>query len=261
MANIVKYGEMTAEAIAATESVIQSGGQFLRFTVGKTHLRILPPPLGQQSAWVTVHEHFLNPPGGKPVRFACPRMMLKPAQACPACSRADELAKTGNRADRDRAWELRPKVRGYMAAINRKEPEKGVQVVAAGKLILDKLVKIYKDEEEWPATAKSGNFTHPVDGFDIVVTRVGTGKNDTNYEAKAAKAGVSRLAPTDDEIDEILDSAPDLMRFAKVPDADALSEMLAGDAATGEAEQEHEVAPARQLPARARTIQDDAEED
>ena len=46
MANIVKWGELGAEAIAATESAIQSGGQFLKFKVGKTHLRILPPPLG-----------------------------------------------------------------------------------------------------------------------------------------------------------------------------------------------------------------------
>ena len=37
------------------------------------------------------------------------------------------------------------------------------------------IIDLYLDEEDW------GDMTDPVEGYDIKITRTGTGKNDTSY--------------------------------------------------------------------------------
>ncbi len=150
--NIQKYGEFTVDAAEKEEQEIQTSGSFLKLGVGKTVVRVLPPPAGQSLPWTKTYEHYIKVPGAqRAVIFACPRMMSK--RACPACTKADQLNASGNPADRDRAWEFRPRMRAYMNVIARKEPEKGVQVMAVGKAILEKMIKIRKDEDA------GGNFT------------------------------------------------------------------------------------------------------
>jgi len=216
MANIVKHGTFTAEAAEKEEQEIQTSGAFLKLGVGKTTIRVLPPPAGQNLPWVKTQEHFIKTPGAQRAAiFACPRVLAK--QPCPACAIADKLNSSGNPVDRDRAWEYRPKMRAYMNVIARKEPEKGVQVLAVGKTILEKMIKIRKDEDA------GGDFTDVVNGFDLIIDRTGTGKNDTEYEVMASR----KITPLGD--DSWLDQAHDLTRHTKVRTAAEIQAELSGE--------------------------------
>ncbi len=219
MANIQKYGEFTPAAADETAAQIASGGTFFKAAVGKNKIRVLPPPVGQQKPWVIAYEHRVELPGAKVINFCCPRVMAK--AVCPVCSKADELAHTGNTADRDRAAELRPRMRAYMNVIDRKAPEKGVQVFGIGKTVVDAMIKIRKDEDI------GGNFTDPLNGFDLIIERVGTHKNDTEYSTFPSKA-VTPLCPPD-QLDDLLSSAPDLSRYIRVKSAEEIKSSLSGE--------------------------------
>ncbi len=219
MANIQKYGEFTPAAADETAAQIASGGNFFKASVGKNKIRVLPPPVGQQKPWVIAYEHRVELPGAKVVNFCCPRVMAK--SPCPVCAKADEFARTGNQADRDRAQELRPRMRAYMCIIDRKAPEKGVQVFGTGKTVVDAMIKIRKDEDI------GGNFTDPVKGFDLIIERVGTGKNDTEYSTFPSKAVTQLCQPG--ELDDLLASAPDLGRYVRVKSVDEIKGMLSGE--------------------------------
>lgn len=240
MTNIQKWGEFTVEAATETEQQIASGGTFWKAKVGKNKIRVLPPPPGQAKPWIITYEHRVEVPGSKrPVTFCCPRVMAK--QVCPMCQKADELSRSGNPADVDRAADLRPRMRAYMNIIDRREPEKGVQIYAAGKTVIESMAKIRKDEDI------GGNFTHPTEGFDLIIERTGTSKNDTEYSVFPSKQ-VTPLAPPD-ELDAIREDAPDLGRFSRLKTIDEIKKEMA--VASGQA-----VGTTRQ-----RTAQDDVEGD
>lgn len=222
MGNIVKHGTFTVDAAEKEQQEIQSGGSFVKLPAGKTTIRVFPPATGQNLPWVKVHEHFIKPPGAQRAAiFACPRVTAK--AHCPACAMADKLNSSGNQADRDLAWEWRPKIRAYMKVVLRKEPEKGVQVLPVGKTILEKLISIRKDEDA------GGDFTDLKQGFDLIVDRTGTGKNDTEYNVLPSRK-ITPLTADPDEMDAWLEQADqiDLNRYARVKSSEDIQSELSG---------------------------------
>lgn len=152
----------------------KSASSFLKLKVGKNTIRVLPGHGGEKALKV-VWEHQFNTPNGF-VNFACPRYMAK--RSCIACMKADSLKASGNPADYERAKDFFAKCRVYTNVIDRAEPEVGPKVWAFGKNIYQQLKDI-RDDEDF-----GGDFTHPETGFDIVVNRLGTTKNDTKYFCK-----------------------------------------------------------------------------
>lgn len=198
--NIVKYQGLdlaTVDAVGQQVDAI-SGGNYETIEVGENVYRFLPVPDGQSPIRVTAMHYIDAIPGldGKTIVFACPRVELK--TTCAACAKSEELMKTGNPVDRERAWRISAGLRVYANVINRKKPENGPRVLSFGKQIWTQLQQIRKNPR------MGGDFTDPSsNGFDIIITREGTGKNDTKYTVAADRQN-SPLAASDEEINNLI---------------------------------------------------------
>ncbi len=213
-AGIQKWGSYEPEAAAEEQAVLdeQGGGGFFKFAAGRNVLRFLPPPVGQRSPFVMTHQHYITPPGQQQaVSFNCPRVMGK--RACFACAHADKLKATGNKADFDEAKQFFPKLRVYANVIARANPEAGPQVAAFGKMVHEALVALRADEDA------GGDYTHPLDGFDIIVEKTGSGL-DTKYKVLPARV-TSELGDL-----EWISLQQNLQRFGTVPEDDEIIEKL-----------------------------------
>lgn len=223
--SLAKWGSYDEDAAAEEQEVLDAeggGADFMKLKVGRNVVRILPPKLGIKSPFRVTYQHYIELPGQEhPVVFVCPRVAAK--EFCPACDIAKKLRNSGNKADEKRGKGMLPKRRVFCNAIKREEAEKGVQVLAFGKLIHEELVGIRRDP------AAGGDFTHPTQGFDIVIKREGTGKFDTEYTVSAAREDTPILDGDEADIVGILESMYDLEDFAKVLEAEEIEAKLRGE--------------------------------
>lgn len=218
MSNITKYGDWGADDAEKSREESEAAGQgnYYKFKVGRNTLRILPPKIGRKDPFRVVYKHFIELPGVEKMAFTCPRHEKK--QFCPACAKVDELRATGIQADYDLAGDILAQRNVYCNVIDRDNPEKGVQIARIGKQLHEALLALRTDE------TNGGNFVHPVDGFDIVVTRVGTGKKDTKYTMVPARDN-SPIADDVVMMEEILESMPDLEQQARMPTEEDLAKL------------------------------------
>lgn len=221
MTNLVKFGGYDIEAARSEQEALASEGSadFMKLNVGRNVVRFLPPPPGKRSPFVVTHQHYVEIPGTtSKVVFNCPRMS-KPAKPCPVCARAEKLRANGNPVDRDRAYDLFPRRRVFANVIDRSCPEKGPLVLSFGKKIHEALIALRTDEDA------GGDFTHPITGFDLVIERKGTGKTDTEYKVMPAR-GNSKLAPSEAQMQEWIDSQADLGRYAIIHTPEEIKAMI-----------------------------------
>lgn len=217
---IQKYGSYDIEKAEEEQKQLDSegGGDFYKMKVGRNVLRFLPPPAGQKTPFVVAYQHYVDVPGAQgPVSFVCPRMMAK--KPCPACAKAEELRRTGNPADSELANRLTPRRRVFANVIDRKEPDRGVQIAAFGKQIHEQLVGLRRDPDA------GGDFTDPQGGFDIVIERTGTGRLDTEYKVYAAR----RQSPLGNP--DWIEQQFGLQRYASPKSAQEIMNLLSGVAA------------------------------
>lgn len=216
MSNLKKFAEFTIEDAEQAEEELAKFGSpdFFKPQTGRNVVRFLPALAGEKWA-VQVMQHFVTPPGGgKSIGFVCPRVHAK--RHCPACAKADQLRASGNPNDSETAKQLAPKPRIFANIVDRKNPEKGVQVFPFPKQVFDQLLAIRKNE------TAGGDFTNPGPrGFDISIEKKGQGI-DTEYKVLAAR----------DETplgnDEWLEQLHDLKRYA-IPDTEEnLNKRLSG---------------------------------
>ena len=202
------------DADALDEEMSKSvSGDWMKLKVGKNRVRFLPGLPGEKPLKL-VWEHQLNFEDGKFINFACPRMMAK--KPCGTCRKADHLKTTGNPADLDRAKEMFAKRRIYANIIDRSDTESGPKTFAFGKKIWEQL-KLIRDDEDF-----GGDFTHPVTGFDVVIQRKGTTKNNTEYLCKATRQ--SQLGN-----DEWLEQVQSLKGHAQILTPEQIKEKLGMD--------------------------------
>lgn len=243
MANLTKYGSYDIEAaIEEGEELERGDGKYMKLTEGRHVVRFLPPPVGRNSPFVIVYQHFIpaGPGMKKGASFACPRLMAPKGQprACVVCKRMEELKASPNRADQEMAEEIAANRRVFANVIDRGHPDLGVRILAFGKTIHQELVKIRQDP------ASGGDFTDPgPDGFDIVIERTGTKREDTKYAVRPSR-GSSALGNMD-----WIDQQPDLLNeVAVVPSDDEINQILG-------------LAPGQPQGRRRRTAEDDAQGD
>jgi hypothetical protein len=223
MANIVKYGSYEMEEADKELKQIEQGGgaEFMKLEVGKNVVRVLPPRQGVKSPFRVVWTHYINPPGqSTPVSFACAR--LEANKPCIVCQTADRLKATGNDADYQKADQMFARRRVYANVIDRKNEDAGPVILAFGKMIHEDLVLIRKSEGAYEDMG--GDFTNPGKGFDLVIERRGTGKNDTKY-----KVMPRRQSPLSDDVvqaQEWIDAQHDLERFGKILTIDEQKQKL-----------------------------------
>lgn len=217
--NIKRWNDFTNEDLDEVKHEVDKGGTgFLKLEIGQTVLRFLPPTGSERTPFAVAHQHFLEVPGGNTTRVNCARLMQN--QPCPVCQLADRLKSTGNREDYALGDSMYAGKRVFANVIDRASPDLGPQVLAFGKKIFDELDKILRDGNV------GGNFTDPTEaGFDIVIEREGTGKQDTKYSVHASRQN-SALAATDEEIDAILAAKNSLVELTAMLDYDETSKMI-----------------------------------
>jgi hypothetical protein len=198
MSNLQKYGSWGVEVAEKKAKEIEESGSgdlppFLKLSEGKTHVRFLPPASGQNTPFVEVYQHFIrgDDPDQKLIVFNCPKRMLK--KKCPACEVGDQLFRSGRHADKERAKKYWPKRRIWANVLEVGDEEEGVKAFAFGVQIFESLLALRTD---------AGDFTDPKKGFEIIITRKGTGIK-TKYEVLGARGDAP--LPNDDWIDELHD--------------------------------------------------------
>jgi hypothetical protein len=253
MSNLTRtMGDWSDEAAKQDE---EAGGQstsaFLeKLPEGDTVLRFLPPKPDQRSPFAIAHTHWFNRTDGSRGMVNCPRMLVKTFADrgydttglngfCPLCAKMEELRKSKNIPDQKKAKKLIPKLRVYANVIDRENESVGPQVFAFGKMVYDDLMKIRNNPK------KGGKFTDPEKGRDIIITREGTGQNDTKYSC-AASMEMSPIHPDPGQVDEWMEQAHDLSQYLDVPTAEEVIAKVKGDDEEG-----GEEAPARGKGARA----------
>lgn len=215
MSNIQKWGTFEVEDAQEEkeELAAMGGGAFLKLAAGKNVWRFLPPPLGKRTPFVKAYQHYIEVPGQPSgVSFNCPQCMEK-GRKCRACVEVNALKNTGNRSDYEAAMQMAAKVRVYTNVISRANPEAGPQIAAFGKMIYEQLLALRED----PTTG--GDFTDPMEGFDIVITKTGE-KKSTKYDVKPA-----RLPSPLGEL-EWIEMQQDLTRFTLVPTDEEIQNKL-----------------------------------
>jgi hypothetical protein len=260
--NLAEFDELDLDALGDMDKEVDAAGgsEFMKLEVGQNVVRFLPPQRGEKLPFKIIHEHFLeNVPGqdNKTVRIVCPRKMSQGKLRCPVCESGDMLKRSTNQVDRNDAKKMYPTMRIYANVIDRNAPETGPKIMTFGKMIWKQLKNILNDKQN------GGNFTEPgPNGFDIVITREGTGKNDTRYDVKPARND----SPLGNN--EWLEKRWPLDEYAVIPDSGDVLSIMRGEEPTrasrrqalpsGE-QMDKDVATARQGRGRGRTAQQDVE--
>ena len=130
-----------------------------------------------------------------------------------------KLYSTGKQEDRTLARKLQPKMRAYAPIIVRGQEDKGVQVWSFGKMVYQRLLGFFVDEDY-------GNIIDPDGGYDLKVTftkQPGKQFNDTTVDC-ARKP--SKLAPSDEQRNKLLDSVPDLNDLYRLKSREEIETLL-----------------------------------
>lgn len=151
------------------------------FKVGTTRLRPLPAPPEQEFA-VEVLYHFLSKELGG---------IVSPATWGDKCAFMEahlEMSKSKDPSEQALAKKLKAKKKWMMAHVRYKDEQgKELDTEAGAKLAIltpgqyQDVLDYYLDEDD------AGDFTDPVNGYDLKYTRVGTGQFDTEYSVRQCK--------------------------------------------------------------------------
>lgn len=214
---LVTYGEWTPEQMEKESTEMSSGNDFWKAPVGTTSVRFLPPKIGWPSPFVIQHQHYIEMPNlDHAIIFCCPLMHDK--RTCLACKKADQMESSGNPRDAQVSKKLRPRKRVLANIIlGNKESEAKVQIYGFGKSVYDQLKAIRENSEG------GGNFLDPHKGFNVLIKRVGTGKDDTEYTLIPARAQTPLLNMG------WIDMQTDLRKLVWVPTEDQQVRLFKGE--------------------------------
>jgi len=119
-----------------------------------------------------------------------------------------KLYSTKKPADRELAKKLQPRMRTFMAIVDRDAEDKGVMVWAFGSPIYKRLLGFFDDEDV-------GDFLDPIEGFDLKVKvthppgKMFNGKPSLDYEIDPARKQ-SKLSENTEQATKWLESVPNI---------------------------------------------------
>jgi len=246
----LKFGSYTEEdAKADLEELNRGNASYYKAVVGRNVVRFLPSMMGKKATAV-VHQHVIEVPGQQnPSSFNCPKMMAK--RPCPACKKVELLRATGNPVDYQEAGKILAKIRVFANIIDRKNPEKGPQVFGYGKMIHADLVSLVSDKDA------GGDYTHPIEGFDLVINREGEGMKTRYKVLRVAKN--TPLAADAGTMQDWINTQPSLDKYMAVPSMQEM-EKIFGGVATADEDVRQRSAVTRTPVRKTRTAEDDVME-
>lgn len=226
MSNLKKYEDWSADdAVAEKEELdkLDPSSSFLALEVGNNMLRFLPPKKGTRSPMPGVFQHYVEIPGkDSSVSVVCLEVHAEPKRPCPVCKKAKEMQESRSSRDQEVGKKMLAKRRHFANVIDRKNEEKGVQIVGFPKTVYEQLLAIRDDD------AAGGNFTDPgPNGFDITITKTGQGMN-TKYAVKAARQSTP-LCEDAKQAEEWLESMHNLGKMAQTRPVKEILEQLGWD--------------------------------
>lgn len=196
---------------------------YYKLQPGTFRLRVLPgqdPASADKDFYCKGIAHYFVNPNNPKIPVTCPRSKI-PAAYCPVCEEEQNLRKSPNKADNLTAEKIRGKTRYYLGVLVREGDDAGkVMVYSAPKAVYMKILTYLED-------AEYGDITHPTEGYDLKITRTGTGK-DTRYEVITAPKP-SPISEDPEEVDQILASQPELWRFREAPEAEEIKKFMNGE--------------------------------
>jgi hypothetical protein len=216
------YGKYTPEAAEREKEELDKvfGARVIKLKVGRNVVRVLPPKEGRDTPFEMIWTHFVDVQDRTEV-FACPRRMSK--KPCPVCAKAEEMRTSGDEALFEKAKSLFARRQWYANAIDRKNPDEGVQLLAAGKEIMDQINAIRRELAE-----DEVDFTDPYAGMDLVIERKGTTKEDTEYTVQTRGIKTTQLGEDDETMQGLIDKMIDLNAKAVPPTAEEIMARLRG---------------------------------
>jgi hypothetical protein len=230
------FNAYSTDALAADKAAAERDGSGVRnltmskLDPGAYDFRFLPPPVGQTSPFLIRHTHFVK--GGEKVR-AVPCARLGKGERCLVCEEVERLEATGNAtdakvaADMDANFSVQAVVLDLALPFNPAAPTAQLAVLEFKKTVHTALMGIRAN------VRGGGDFTHPVTGFPIAVTKSGAGMN-TDYKVGASMAAPrGLLAPTEAAAVAILQNAPDIFAVKYMTD-DEVNTILAEAGMGGE---------------------------
>lgn len=103
-------------------------------------------------------------------------------EPCPFMEKFQELKNSEDPDDKALASKLVPRRRYILGVIGYKDtkgkeidPDKIDKPMMVPRSVYQDIIDLYLDEEDW------GDMTDPIEGYDIKITRTGSGKMDTSY--------------------------------------------------------------------------------
>lgn len=231
--SLVKYEDYSEEeAVHDEEEIGKARGPktLVSLKEGKTRIRFIPalagkkfnPPKGTLGGMARVtYEHWVSVPGLGDVRFTCPLFEAK--KKCRACDMEKKLRASSSEVDQKRADKFKAGRRIYSNIILRSEEESGPRVLPFGIQVEKQLVEMRKDED------LGGNFVHPVQGFDIIIVKSGSGF-ETRYKVVPADKGASSpLSDDAKQMNEWIAGQNDLEKYVKVYSDEDIQRILNGE--------------------------------
>ena len=229
MANLVAYGSYSAKDVQKDRTDIgraKGTGEFYKLTPGKHVLRIIPAQAGLKP-FVIVAQHYVVVEGrDKKLVFTCPRVQTKGKESCPACDRHAELRRSANLDDRAQADELAPNVQIYCNVIDRREEDGDPKILRLPQSVYDELAQMLEDEDE-PI-----DFLHPIEGYDVVITRKGSGREGTRYSTRLATRP-TRLAEDVEDMNMLISGQHDLEKYKEIKGSKELARLMRGEKTGG----------------------------
>jgi hypothetical protein len=172
-----------------------------KIPVATSRIRILPPWSEAGDIAFECRSHWNIPPNDR--MYNCLKVINK---ECPLCNLANEFRNAGKKNLASRLYATKSI---YYNIVVRGEEEKGVQIMRSGVQLYESILSYLYDEDY-------GDITDIENGRDMIIERVGTGKEDTRYDLKpAAKTSPlhSNKAMVDKFINGMFDLDTDIAEF------------------------------------------------
>lgn len=251
--SLVKYGDFTAEEAEEEEKQLKDArgpSVFMDMKQpGKYRLRFLPPINDKKWKRVTA-VHYIDIPGGDRVSFVCPKMEKN--AKCRVCNTALKYLESDNQIDQQKGKNLSAKRRVMANVIDRNNEDEGPKIFAFGIMVEKQLIELRKDAEV------GGNFVDPINGFDVVIVRSGTGARDTEY--KVHKGKEKPLTDDAKQMKEWIEGQHNLDRRVKVYGDEDIERILNGEKPLGDDTDEEEEKPAKKARSIDQEIDDEDDE-
>ena len=240
------YGDYDDAALLADEKSAMRGQTHSYFKLdkpGTAELRILPPKPSERSPFAQVSEHWVTGADGKRVKYYCPKEMAN--QPCPLCAYNYKLYKSGD-TEKAKQWRAQRKYVAFIMLRADIVEEAGggdravFNVWEFGVTLFDSIIALIRDpDNQVIENGKKYTLIDPYRGYDIKLTRVGTGQQDTKWSV-ATKKHPSPLFSSGERTTEILRALPEKQGMFTIPSPHELEMHVPGYAGTSVAAKKYE---------------------